>query len=90
MPPPPQSLAQMIEFSTLCLLISLVTTLVVLVTLGHFILRHCSGGEDEDEDFGCCDLLKCLCCCPKRDPGAYHTVCLEDEDLEAFLDRPYD
>ena len=77
----------MIEFSTLCLLISLVTTLIVLITLGHFILKHCAG---DDEDFSFCDLLRCCGICRKEPNGAYHTVCLEDEDLEAFLDRPYD
>lgn len=38
----------------------------------------------------CLDRLPFVSGANLEGPQAYHTVCLDDEDLEAFLDRPYD
>lgn len=92
----------MIEFSTLCLVLSVCSTALALCGLAYWVALQRDVVMDEMDDIGCCKksifyALCCCCCscCEKCINGgsgseAYHTICLDDQDLEAFLDRPYD
>ena len=91
----------MMDFSTLCLVLSLTSSMVALLCVAVWIVSHrwgwhapCAGGASGGPGGGSANdvstlttfyyylLLIPMC-------SDYHTVCLDDEDLEDFLDRPY-